>query len=170
MIIDLIKLEDSPFEFNFKLTPEEIDLGDESVKLKGETSVEGVLTKHIAEIDAEGEITAETEIECTRCLTPIEKNFEIPFQTVFIAPEHYSENKETELHSEDLDVSVIENNEINLTDLAREQIILNLPEQIFCREDCKGLCPKCGVNRNEKDCNCIEKEVDPRWAALKNLK
>jgi uncharacterized protein len=57
-----------------------------------------------------------------------------------------------------------------LTELVREQILLAVPEQVFCREDCKGLCLKCSANRNLIDCNCEEKEIDPRWAALKNLK
>ena len=69
-----------------------------------------------------------------------------------------------------MDVSVIEGFEIDLTELVREQILLNLPEQVFCREDCKGLCEKCGANRNLINCNCEEKEIDPRWSALKNLK
>jgi len=65
---------------------------------------------------------------------------------------------------------VFEGDELDLTELVREQILLNLPEQTFCNPDCKGLCPKCGQNRNLIDCNCEENETDPRWAALKNLK
>jgi uncharacterized protein len=68
-----------------------------------------------------------------------------------------------------LDVAVYEGDKIDLGELVREQIILNQPEQVFCREDCKGLCEKCGANRNLIDCKCEEKEIDPRWAALKNL-
>lgn len=170
MIIDLIKLEKSPFEFNFTLAPAEIDLESEIAKLKDETLVKGILTKQIAETDVEGKITANIEIECTRCLTPLEKKMEIPFRAVFIAPEHYSEDKETELGADDLDVSIIENDEINLTEIVREQILLNLPEQVFCREDCKGLCPICGVNKNTQSCDCEESEIDPRWAKLKELK
>jgi uncharacterized protein len=60
--------------------------------------------------------------------------------------------------------------ELDLTELAREQILLNLPSQVFCREDCQGLCQKCGANLNLIDCSCEESEVDPRWAALRNLK
>lgn len=170
MIIDLITLEKSPFEFDFTLPPEEIDLTGEEGGLKSEVSVKGVLTKKIAETSVKGTIAADAEYECTRCLSPVERKTEIPFQAVFISPEHYSEAKELELGTEDLDVSVIENDEINLTELVREQILLNLPEKILCREDCKGLCPKCGANRNEKDCSCEQAETDPRWAALKNLK
>ena len=55
-------------------------------------------------------------------------------------------------------------------EVVREQILLAMPEQVFCWEDCKGLCPKCGTNLNLIDCKCADDEVDPRWAALKSLK
>jgi uncharacterized protein len=69
-----------------------------------------------------------------------------------------------------LEIAILESNNIDVAELVREQILLNLPEQVFCAEDCKGLCPQCGANRNLIDCKCEEKEIDPRWAALKNLK
>jgi uncharacterized protein len=70
----------------------------------------------------------------------------------------------------DLDVDAITSDELDLKEVVREQILLNLPEQEFCGEDCKGLCQKCGTNLNLIDCKCEETEIDPRWAALKNLK
>jgi uncharacterized protein len=170
MIVDLTQAADAPVEFDFTLAPEEIDLDGDEGRLKGPARVAGKLTKHIAHTDVEGVINAEIELECTRCLEKIDKNFEIPFQAAFVAPENYTQAKEAELQAGDLDVSVLEGNEIDLTELVREQILLNLPEQVFCREDCKGLCEKCGANRNLINCNCLEQEIDPRWAALKNLK
>lgn len=170
MIVDLITLGNSPHHFEFSLTPEEIDLESETAKLKNEIRVEGVLTKHIAQTDIEGTISTETETECTRCLLAVERNFEFVFEAAFVTEENYTQTKEAEINAKDLDVSVFEGDKIDLTELVREQILLNLPEQVFCKEDCKGLCEKCGANRNLIDCNCIEKEVDPRWSALKNLK
>ena len=170
MIIDLITLKESPFSFEISLAPENIDLGDDAAKLKNDAKVKGQLTRHIAQTDIEGTISAELEIECTRCLQQIDRKFEIPFKAAFVTEENYTQAKEAELSAKDLDVSIFDGNEIDLTELVREQILLNLPEQVFCKEDCKGLCEKCGANRNLIDCNCIEKEVDPRWAALKNLK
>jgi uncharacterized protein len=170
MIIDLITLQDSPYEFEVSLAPEEIDLDSDEAKLKTAVKVEGKLTRHIAQIDVEGTIGAQLEIECARCLQKIDKDLEFAFEAAFVTPENFTEAKEAELNASDLDVSVIEGNEIDMIELVREQILLNLPEQVFCREDCKGLCDKCGANRNLIDCNCIEKEVDPRWAALSELK
>ena len=170
MIIDLITLRDSPHEFEVSLAPAEIDFDADEAVLKNAVGVKGKLTKHIAQADVEGTIRAELEIECTRCLQKIDKELEFAFEAAFVTPENFTEAKEAELNASDLGVSVIEGNEIDLSELVREQILLNLPEQVFCREDCKGLCEKCGANRNLIDCNCKEKEIDPRWAALKNLK
>ncbi|HVE58431.1 MAG TPA: DUF177 domain-containing protein [Pyrinomonadaceae bacterium] len=169
MIIDLITLRDSPHEFEYSLAPEEIDLDSDEAELKNAVRVKGKLTKHIAQTDVEGTISAPLEIDCTRCLQKIDKDLEFAFEAAFVTPENFTASREAELNAKDLDVSVIEGNEIDLSELVREQILLNLPEQVFCREDCKGLCDKCGANRNLIDCNCIEKETDPRWAALKNL-
>jgi len=169
MIIDLITLGNSPREFEFRLSPDDIDFDGEA-KLKDAVQVTGVVTKHIAQTDVEGVIETELELECTRCLQKIDNKIEIEFSAAFVTAENYTKAKEAEINTEDLDVSLIEGNEIDLAELVREQLLLNLPEQVFCKEDCKGLCEKCGANRNLIDCNCIEKEIDPRWSALKNLK
>ena len=170
MIVDLVNLETSPFRFEFSLTPAEIDLTGEEAKLKTAVRVEGELKKGIVETEVSGRIYAELEIECTRCLQTIERKLEIPFEAAFVTEENYTQAREAELGAKDLDVSVYDGQKIDITELVREQILLNLPEQIFCRDNCRGLCEKCGANRNLVDCNCIEKEIDPRWAALKNLK
>ena len=57
-----------------------------------------------------------------------------------------------------------------LEDVLREQVLLSLPVRTLCRPDCKGLCPHCGENRNQKECTCAEMETDPKWAALGELR
>ncbi len=170
MIVELFSIKESPHEFEFSLAPEDIELGQENVRLIENVRTAGELKSGIVQTDVEGEILAKLEVECTRCLKPVEKDLEIPFNVSFITPENLTEEKETELNAEDLDVSIYEGDRIDLGELTREQIILNLPEQVFCSENCQGLCAKCGANRNLIDCNCIEKEIDPRWAALNDLR
>jgi uncharacterized protein len=169
MIIDLIKLGNSPVEFNLSVPPEEMDLETESVKLLAEVKAAGKVTRRIVQTDVEGEIAAGIEIDCTRCLEPIERSLQVPFSASYTAPENYTAEKEAELQPDDLDLSISEDDRIDLKELVREQILLNLPEQVLCREDCKGLCQKCGANRNLIDCKCEENEIDPRWSALKDL-
>lgn len=74
---------------------------------------------------------------------------------------------------EDGDVDVIPidhfQTEIDFAPYVWEVLLLNMPERVFCSDDCKGLCPVCGCNRNEEDCGCREDDVDPRFAALRDL-
>ena len=170
MIVDLTTLKDSETSFDFSLAPAELELESEATTLKNEVRAQIKLKKGIAQTDVEGTIFADVEIDCSRCLQPTESSLEIPFKAVFVTPENYTEAKEAELGGEDLEVSIFDGDEIDLTELVREQILLNLPIQVFCREDCQGLCPKCGANQNLIDCKCKESEIDPRWASLKNLK
>jgi uncharacterized protein len=75
-----------------------------------------------------------------------------------------------ELQAEDLILSAYEGDAVDLDEVVREQLLLALPSRHLCREDCQGLCQKCGANLNDGHCSCEQGEVDPRWAALANLK
>jgi uncharacterized protein len=57
-----------------------------------------------------------------------------------------------------------------LEDVLREQVLLSLPVRTLCKPDCKGLCPRCGANRNLQPCSCDEGPSDPRWEALTGLR
>jgi uncharacterized protein len=170
MIVDLANLENSFLTFDFTVDPDKIDLESETENLQSSARVTGVLKKGIVQTDVSGTISTRVKVECTRCLEKIEQELEFPFEAAFVFPENFTEAREAELKDADLDVSVLETTELDLNELAREQILLNLPERVQCSVDCKGLCEKCGANRNLIDCNCEEKEIDPRWSALKDLK
>jgi uncharacterized protein len=170
MFIDLSEIKKSPFAFEFSIASAEIDLESDTARLNNTVEIRGELTKRIAQVDLEGEIVADLEMDCTRCLQPKVDKLNIPYSVTYITPELYTEEKEAELSEEDLQVSIFDGSQIDVKELVREQILLGLPEQNFCREDCKGLCQQCGADRNLIDCKCDEKEIDPRWAALKNLK
>lgn len=170
MIVDLTSLKESVLNFDFTLAPETIDLESDETKLTSPIEIKGKLTRGIVTVTVEGEFSFNSESECTRCLQAAEQSLPVSFRTEFVTAENFTEAKEAELHEQDLDVTIYDGDKIDLTEVVREQILLNLPEQVFCREDCRGLCEKCGANRNLLDCKCIEKDVDPRWSALRNLK
>ena len=167
MIINLAELSDVTKIFEFTSQP---DLEEETIRLTKPAEVAGKLKKGIAQVDVTGEIKGETEVDCSRCLSPFALKLDIPFKVSYVSEEHYTKDAEAEIRNEDLEIAIYENEEINLDELVREQILLNLPTQILCREDCKGLCQQCGANKNVKSCDCETKEIDPRWSALKDLK
>ncbi len=170
MVIDLSVLADKHKSFDFLLPREEVNLEDEAVKLNDDVRIEGELTKGIVETSVKGKIFAEVELECNRCLQPVRSNLEIPFEVNFVTPENYTNEREARLNLQDLEVSIFEGDKIDLSEITREQILLAVPIQILCQTDCKGLCQICGANRNLIDCNCEEKEIDPRWQGLRELK
>ena len=170
MIVELTDIAGASRRFDFELSPDELDLEDSDLSLKSGVHVTGEVEKTAAELMVRGSITGDGEIECSRCLDPVEQKLKIDFQVSFVTPEHFSADKENEVGEADLDTDILEGDRIDIKDIVREQILLNIPEQVFCRPDCKGLCPKCGANRNLIDCNCDLNETDPRWAALKNLR
>jgi uncharacterized protein len=169
MIIDLGQMEEASRPFDVSIATDELDLDNPTFRLAGDVRASGEIRKGSAQIDVHGSINAPAEIDCARCLEPIARDLTIEFAASFVAPENFAADKEREVSTEDLDVDILESDQIDLKQLVREQIVLNFPEQVFCKPDCKGLCPKCGGNRNLIDCNCDLEETDPRWAALKNL-
>jgi uncharacterized protein len=169
MIIDLQEINVVSFPLDVKIPAGEIDLEDEDVTLKSDVELTGAIEKHSYEVDIAGSIKAAAEKLCDRCLSPIETVLEIPFKASYISSEYESTEKESHIGGDDLDVAFYEDYKIDLTDLAREQIILNLTETALCTPDCAGLCQKCGANKNETNCDCNEREIDPRFKVLENL-
>ena len=110
------------------------------------------------------------ELRCSRCLEPLERHLEIAFDDVFVDASEEPTVTETEVAETELDESLVIGGSVDMSEVVREQILLAMPEQVYCKDDCKGLCPKCGGNRNLTDCSCADDETDPRWAALKDLK
>ena len=170
MIVDLAKLEDSDNRFEFSVSADDLDLETENVRLKSDIAVSCEITKNIPKTDVAGTISVAVEVDCTRCLLAIEKPFAFNFEAAYVPTEELLKESEAELEADDLDVDVLDGDELNMREVVREQILLNVPDQIFCKEDCKGLCQKCGANMNLIDCSCKETEIDPRWEALKKLK
>ena len=170
MKIDLATLNEPKTSFDVQISPSEIDFEGEDIKILEETQVKGEVSKGIIQTDLEGKIFAKVGLNCSRCLEAIERNLEIPFKVGFADSENFSEQLEKELEEDELEVSLLEDDEIDLSEIVREQILLTQEAQVFCKKDCKGLCPECGQNQNLINCKCKEEGVDPRWSALKDLK
>lgn len=107
-----------------------------------------------------GTLSAETPIECVRCLDEFNQVLTAEFDELFVYPPQ--KDVEPEL-------TISEDAILDLNPILRELFILDVPIQPVCRADCKGLCPICGENRNEQECEHPEEDIDPRMAVLKSL-
>jgi len=142
--------------------------GNEASRLIGRSTVDATVTREGDRVELEGELNANVEFNCDRCLNPTRVPVSQRFDLVYVPP--LGTGDETELGEDDLQVGFYRDQIIDLDDLVREQIELALPMSRVCREQCKGLCPVCGANLNDSQCNCTTTPVDPRWAALKEFK
>jgi uncharacterized protein len=119
-----------------------------------------------------GRVQTTLELNCSRCLEP----FTLPVDADFDLRYHpQGQNTgtgepEQEIEDDDLTTAFYENDEIDLGHLMREQFNLSLPMKPLCRNDCRGLCPVCGINWNKGSCDCKRDWEDPRLEALRNLK
>ena len=116
------------------------------------------LTRTAQGLYASGALRATTPSECVRCLSPFDQALTITFDDLFVYPPSRA--------SEDL-LAIPETGLLDLTPLTREYLMLDMPLQPLCRPDCRGLCPECGVNRNETGCEHTSVSVDPRLEGLR---
>ena len=168
MIIDLNTFERER-RIDETLPAESIDLDLPNARIASDVSLEGELSKSAASTTLKGRLSGSLEIDCDRCLEPQQRPMDIELDLEFVPERAFGAESNLELQAGDLKMDAIPDDHIETAAIAREQILLDLPQQFFCREDCEGLCQKCGTNLNETDCECSETEIDPRWAALKNL-
>ena len=113
-----------------------------------------------------GNINFKYKENCARCLKEFVQEINTAISGKLI--EGSKKIKETDEDEEDLKI-YYEGNNIDLTESVVSAIILSLPMKSLCKEDCKGLCPKCGKNLNEGKCDCVEDDIDPRLAKLKEF-
>jgi uncharacterized protein len=130
-------------------SPVELDLRLEAV-------MEGVLVTGTAHASLTG--------ECARCLGEIAEDLDVNFQELFVYDDHALPSDE-----EDDEVSMLQDDLLDLEPLLRDAVVLALPFQPLCSEDCPGLCPECGARLADDPDHVHEEPVDPRWAALTAL-
>lgn len=168
MIIDLNSFERER-RIDETIPAGEIDLDLPNARVASDVKIDGDLSKSAASTTLKGRLAGTLEIDCDRCLEPQQRPIDIELDLEFVPERSFGADDNLELQSGDMKIDALADEHIDTAQIAREQILLDVPQQFFCREDCQGLCQKCGANLNETDCGCSDTEIDPRWAALKNL-
>ena len=130
--------------------PLELDLRLEAV-------MEGVLVTGVAEAALEG--------ECVRCLEPIDDQIDVRFQELYL----YDDRASKDDGEQDDEVRRLEDDLLDLEPLLRDAVVLALPVQPLCEDDCPGLCTECGARLADDPDHAHEAPVDPRWAGLAAL-
>lgn len=170
MKIDLNKVLDEPFRWEETETvaaatldcPEILEIGPVRWRGSVEATPSGFVLR--ARLDYEQTLT------CSRCMEPTGEPVSGEIALIVKIDRSKPAAGEYELREDDLDILVLRDEILDTDPILLEQLQLNVPMRILCREGCRGLCPVCGKNRNDEGCDCSERMVDPRWEALAALR
>jgi uncharacterized protein len=178
MLITLLDLEREPFSFDVAVPAGAIDYGSEATQI-GPLAVRGqaeLLREHrgpkevIADIRARAHWQGSFEAPCARCLEPVRHALGGDFDLLFRPLGADAGPADRSLAAPDTEIGYYQEEGLVLEDVLREQVLLSLPARTLCRQDCKGLCPRCGRNLNSEPCTCEESPADARWSALSDLR
>lgn len=122
------------------------------------------------ELVINGKIEVDIELQCSRCLKDFRSMLTVPVNVMYNPVENLKDEEKHELKVDELDMGFYSGDELDLSDLVKEQIILNLPMKPLCNNSCKGICLQCGADLNSVNCSCSERGIDPRLEVLKNFR
>lgn len=167
MILDMLPIlsgASDELTFDFSFTPEKEGL-IASVYSDVDFTDPIVVTGRVRNMAGYMVLSAEVKVPystvCARCAEPVSSVLEISFEKDIATKDDVSEDND--------DYVIIEDKKLDVLLPVEEQIMLEMPSKTLCKDDCRGLCCKCGKNLNEGDCSCAKHEIDPRLAILKTL-
>jgi uncharacterized protein len=168
LVVDTTKLPRQPGATRAlkRTVPAPENLGVEliSVPEKSDLELDLVLTSVSEGVYVSGHVRGSLTGECGRCLNEISESFDVSVAELFA----YEDSTTEETTDED-EVGRMHGDLLDLEPAVRDAVVLTLPTNPLCRPDCPGLCPDCGVHFDDLPADHSHEEVDPRWAALRNL-
>jgi len=178
MFISLDELERHPVDFREDFAPGAIDFGEEfrQVTPLATDGKATLIEEHqgakdvIQDIRVVGQMATSVEVACARCLDPVPRDIRRSFDLLYRPQGSDAGRQEISVTQAEAEIGYYAGDGLLLEDVMREQVLLAVPIKTVCREDCKGLCPHCGQNRNQGSCDCAVQESDPRWDALRGLR
>jgi uncharacterized protein len=156
MQVKLDTILEEGLELSCLETPQELDLVYPDISFKGGILTQVRLHRISDTVNVSGQIEASVILECGRCARSFPFALSVPFSAVF-SPEKMTARmraKDYRLSTDELELYFYSGETIDLGEFIREQILLSIPMVPYCAEDCRGLCPRCGLNLNLGKCSC----------------
>ncbi len=177
MLITVLDLEREALEYDVTLQPGEMDFLAEITQLEplAATGRADLLEEHrgpreiVQDIRLRGSYRGRFAVPCARCIDPVEHSLAGDYDLIFRPSGVDADLTEHSIGASETEIGYYEDGGLTLEDVLREQVLLSLPARTLCRDDCKGLCPRCGGNQNTDPCTCDAAPADPRWSALSEL-
>lgn len=151
----------TPIELHGHLELSDAIYGRNDIRSMGVIEAQVTAHSEAGRVAVTGALKGTLEVICSRCLAPSEVQVVYPVTEMFTMQQTIADSNE-EIHFVTEEV-------VNLTPYLRDAFVVQLPMAAVCREDCKGLCPECGADRNTDTCGCVRERIDPRLAGLKDF-
>ncbi len=168
MLLDLTRLSGPSVHIERTYAPDAFD-PEEDFRVASPVSLTFDVVKADRRFTLTGRVAATLGLACSRCAEPMTLPVDLVFDLTYLPQPTEAEQGEFEVAEEDLGVAYYTDETIDLGHLMREQFYLAAPMKPLCTDQCLGLCPTCGVNRNTTPCTCSPSWVDPRLEGLKDL-
>ncbi|MDH5509474.1 MAG: DUF177 domain-containing protein [Nitrospinota bacterium] len=168
--LDISEIPDDRTLRQWVLAPEVFGGGGEPIPLQGPVTVEGWLYTSETTVYLSAAIHGAFGLVCSRCAKSFSAPMEAAVEAVFLPQvETRDANPASEEDAGEVETVYYDGETVDLFGPLRDQISLSEPMRPLCSEDCKGLCPRCGADRNEAECDCKDTGGDPRFAEMKKL-
>lgn len=171
MIVQLHQISESKSQFEFTLTGKNLTKLEERFSFKL-INCKAILKESADHVYLQGQFSTNLETPCDFCLAPAELNLDKEFEIKLVADQKLTSEPTGDLKIplHGMDTESFDGHEINLATIFEDQLLLELPLSIKCKESCKGVCSSCGMNLNQGSCSCKTDNKDNPFAVLSQLK
>jgi len=162
LTINISRLSEGAHQYDFDAEPKDLEL---DTRFTDRVIIHVLLEKTGSQMHLRADLRTNGRFECDRCLDDFQSSLSTHYEIVYLTEDgsgHDTTESEVQYLSPDATT-------IDLGDDVRQFLLLAVPQKLLCNDDCLGLCPSCGVNKNKVSCRCGEKSADPRWEVLKKL-
>lgn len=160
-LTDVIKNENGKIDICENFDMPSLNFMGEEFKFPKPFKVCGTVTNNSKTLELDMTISGEAKVHCARCASLIGISVNFPVKETLM--------REGEANPEDKEIILYQGKEIELDDIIVSNFLMNTSAKYLCREDCKGLCPHCGINLNEHTCDCDKDVIDPRLEKLAEI-
>jgi uncharacterized protein len=177
LIINVSQIPTEGLPVDADLVPADVHVeGEENFDLRPGGTLRSLVERGEEDsVHVRGRLAARLGLQCGRCLEPFELPVDQDLDLFYLphrpdaTPDEEEEGDDVGLSDHDMVVAFYRGDQLDLGQMVREQFFLALPMKHLCRPDCAGLCPRCGINRNQGKCECVLEDTDPRLVPLRKL-
>lgn len=166
--IPVLEIPDQGLDLDFETPPDQLLLPETDVRMSGtiRSRVHLEIVDHSVGLD--GSVEGDLALQCVRCLQPVKRGMNVDFRIFLELPSSRGSGLgDQERTGEDLEKQFFKGGMICLDEVIRDQVMLEIPPYPLCRDDCRGLCPVCGIELNDGVCHCPAKGSEQALNPLK---